>query len=125
MADWNDPKYLLQREESISRLDNLLDFVSPEELREYLLEIYHYYIRHEHDSLPEHFSDMAQGLQILFDFLKFLKEEQQGDCLIKPAAPLIKSKNKCEEFYKKLLCLVAWGKFYWHCFLIGAVGAAL
>lgn len=79
MTDRNPPKYLPLREESISRLDNLLDFVSPDELREYLLEIYHYYIRHEHESLPEHFSDMAQSLQILFDFLKFLKEEQQGE----------------------------------------------
>jgi hypothetical protein len=81
MTDRNHPKYLPLTEESISRLDNLLDFVSPDDLREYLLEIYHYYIMHKHNSLPQHFSDMAESLHILFDFLKFLEEAKKSGSL--------------------------------------------
>jgi hypothetical protein len=61
--------------EIIDRLNNLLDFTEPGELREYLLEIYHLYIIHEHDSLPCNFKELANGMQILFDFLKFAQEE--------------------------------------------------
>lgn len=67
-------------EETLYRLNTLLDFVSPDELREYLLEIYHQYIIHElPDSLPDNFSDLAQSMQLLFDFLKFLKEEMETE----------------------------------------------
>lgn len=74
----NDPEL---KEETISRLCNLFDFVSPDELREYLLEIYHSYIIHEHESLPVNFSDMAQSMQVLFDFLKFLDEEIKNESI--------------------------------------------
>jgi len=64
-------------EEAIYRFDNLLEFAAPNELREYLLEIYHHYIIHEHERLPCNFSDMAESMQILFDLLKFLEEEKK------------------------------------------------
>jgi hypothetical protein len=67
--------------EMIDRLENLIDVVPPDELREYLLEIYHSYIIHEHESLPANFSDMAQSMQILFDFLKFLDEEIKNESI--------------------------------------------
>lgn len=67
--------------ELIDRLENLFDFVPPDALREYLLEIYHQYIIRGHASLPNNFSDMAEGMQLLFDFLKFLQEEQKGESL--------------------------------------------
>ena len=61
--------------EIIYRLNNLLDSVEPGQFREYLLEIYHLYIIHEHDSLPYNFRELADGMLLLFDFLKFAQEE--------------------------------------------------
>jgi hypothetical protein len=61
---------------TLYRLSNLLDCVPPEELREHLLELYHQYIIHEHESLPNNFSNMAEGMQMLFDLLKFLGEKR-------------------------------------------------
>lgn len=63
-------------EDTIYQLDCLLDFVSPHDLREYLFEIYHTYIIRQNEMLPENFSRMAQSLQVLFDFLKFLDKEE-------------------------------------------------
>ena len=79
MAYRDYPKYPQLTEETISRMENLLSFVTPHDLREHLLEIYHHYIINEHGSLPGNFSEMAQHLQILFDFLKFLEEEMQSE----------------------------------------------
>jgi len=62
-------------EEALYQLDCLLDFTSAEDLREYLMEIYHHYIIHKHESLPGNFQDMAESIQILFDVLKFMEEE--------------------------------------------------
>jgi hypothetical protein len=79
MENFTDPKQAALTEETLYRLNNLLQFVSPDDLREYLLEIYHQYIIHEHENLPNNFSEMAGRLQILFDFLKFLEEEMQSE----------------------------------------------
>lgn len=68
-------------EETLYRLNSLFDFVPPHDLREYLLEFYHYYIIHEHESLPNNFSEMAEGMQILFDLLKFMEEEAKSGSL--------------------------------------------
>jgi hypothetical protein len=62
-------------EETMYQLDCLLDFVSAGDLRDYLLEIYHTYIVRENEMLPENFSKIAESLQVLFDFLKFLDKE--------------------------------------------------
>jgi flagellin-specific chaperone FliS len=72
---WDGKCYPHITPEIIERLDNLLDFTEPGELREYLLEIYHQYILHEHDSLPCNFKELANSMQVLFDFLKFAHEE--------------------------------------------------
>jgi hypothetical protein len=63
-------------EETIYQLDCLLDFVSAQDLREYLLEIYHTYIVRENEMLPENFSRIAESLQILFEFLKLLEQDE-------------------------------------------------
>jgi hypothetical protein len=62
-------------EETMYQLDCLLDFVSAGDLRDYLMEIYHTYIVRENEMLPENFSKIAESLQVLFDFLKFLDKE--------------------------------------------------
>jgi hypothetical protein len=75
MATRNKPHHPRFTEETIYQLDCLLEFVSPGDLREYLFEIYHSYIEHEHERLPSDFRTRAQSLQVLFDFLKFMEEE--------------------------------------------------
>jgi hypothetical protein len=62
-------------EDIIYQLDCLLEYASAQELREYLLEIYHTYIIRQNEMLPENFSRMAESLQVLFEFLKFLEKE--------------------------------------------------
>jgi hypothetical protein len=62
-------------EDTIYQLECLLEFVSAQDLRDYLLEIYHCYIIRENEMLPENFSRMAESLQVLFDFLKLLEKE--------------------------------------------------
>ena len=64
-------------EEIIYQLDCLFDFVSPHDLREYLLEIYHTYIIRENERLPTDFSRMAESIQILFEVLKFIENEDR------------------------------------------------
>ncbi|MBS0635862.1 MAG: hypothetical protein JSR37_10410 [Verrucomicrobia bacterium] len=63
-------------EEVIYQLDCLLEYASAQELREYLLELYQCYIIHEHEMLPANFPEMARSLQILFDFLRVLNQEE-------------------------------------------------
>lgn len=63
--------------EAIYQLDSLLEFVKPQDLREYLMEIYHQYIIREHEMLPGNFTEIAQSLKVLLEFLKFLEEEQR------------------------------------------------
>jgi len=80
MENFTDPRHAALTEETLYRLSTLFEFASPDELREYLLEIYHHYIIHElPESLPNNFSDLAQSMQLLFDFLKFLKEEMKSE----------------------------------------------
>ena len=63
-------------EDALYQLDCLLEFASAQELREYLFEIYHSYIIHEHEMFPANFPEMARSMQVLFDFLKFMEHEQ-------------------------------------------------
>lgn len=72
---WDAKMYPNITPEIIFRLNSLLDFAEPEEFRENLIELYHMYIIHEHDSLPCNFKELAECMQILFDFLKFASEE--------------------------------------------------
>lgn len=61
--------------EIIHRLDSFFEFMPPHDFRDHLIELYHNYIMHEHDSLPHNFHQLAEGMSIFFDFLKFADEE--------------------------------------------------
>lgn len=61
--------------EIIYRLDSFFEFMPPHEFRDHLIELYHNYIIHEYDSLPYNFRQLAEGMNIFFDFLKFADEE--------------------------------------------------
>ena len=62
--------------ETIYRLDSFFEFVPPDELRDNLIELYHNYLLHEHDSLPYNFKQLAEGMSIFLDFLKFVHKER-------------------------------------------------
>jgi hypothetical protein len=61
--------------EVIYRLDSFFEFMPLHDFRDHLIELYHNYIMHEHDSLPHNFHQLAEGMSIFFDFLKFADEE--------------------------------------------------
>lgn len=62
-------------EETVRQLDHLLEFATPEELRDTLIEIYHIYIIREHEMLPLDFKKMAEHLYLLIGFLKIAEVE--------------------------------------------------
>lgn len=61
--------------EVIYRLDTFFEFMTPNDLRESLMEMYHSYILHEHDCLPDDFRRVAEGMNMFFSFLKFAGKE--------------------------------------------------
>jgi hypothetical protein len=63
------PKTSKLTEADIQDLDHILDYSSPEEYRNTLIEIYHVYICKEHGSLPCNFDRMAEQMYFLIDFL--------------------------------------------------------
>lgn len=74
----NVPSHITITPEVISRLDTFFEFMTPNDLRENLMGMYHCYIQHEHDCLPGDFSRVAEGMILFFDFLKFAGEEFNG-----------------------------------------------
>lgn len=70
------PNILTQ--ELIYRLDSFFELIPPLELRDHLIELYHHYILHEHEALPHNFNQLAEGLPLFLDFLKFADEERKG-----------------------------------------------
>lgn len=62
-------------EETIRQLHHLLEFARPEDVRNTLIEIYHQYIIHEHETLPLDFKTMAEHLYFLIGFLKIAEME--------------------------------------------------
>lgn len=56
-------------EEVVQQFNHILDYASPEEYRNTLIEIYHVYICREHESLPCNFDRMAEQMYFLIDFL--------------------------------------------------------
>lgn len=62
--------------ETIYRLESLFEFMPPDELRDNLIELYHSYLLHEHDALPYNFKQLAEGMSIFLDFLKFVHKER-------------------------------------------------
>jgi hypothetical protein len=67
--------YANVKPEMIRQLDHMLDFASPEEYRETLIEIYHAYIRREHESLPINFHRMAGQMSVMIEFWKAVDDE--------------------------------------------------
>lgn len=65
-------------EDVIQRLDHILDFAPPEEYRDTLIEIYHTYIRHEYETLPLTFEEMADQMYFLMEFLSTASREMNG-----------------------------------------------
>lgn len=61
--------------EVIYRLENLFEYTSPSEFRDHLIELYHSYIFHEHQSLPYNFKDISESMTIFLDLLKFTEDE--------------------------------------------------
>lgn len=59
--------------EDIEALDRLFQSVSPKELREHLLEIYHTYLIHAHHSLPLDFEKLSLNLYLLISCLGTLE----------------------------------------------------
>ena len=62
-------------QEIISRLEIFFESIPPNDFRESLIEIYLSYIRHEHESLPYNFRELAESMGMFLDFLKFADEE--------------------------------------------------
>lgn len=73
------PKTSKITEEVVQQLDHLLDYSSPEEYRNTLIEIYHVYMMHEYHSLPYEFDRMASHLYFLVDFFKRAGDEMEGE----------------------------------------------
>jgi hypothetical protein len=59
---------------AIELLDRLLDAAPPRELRDNLLEIYHTYLIHAHQSLPLDFEKIALNMYLLINCLGKLEE---------------------------------------------------
>ncbi|HWZ22412.1 MAG TPA: hypothetical protein VNW06_07135 [Cytophagaceae bacterium] len=55
--------------ETILHLDEMFAYIDPQRLRQHLQTLLFSYLTHEHEFLPEDFSDMAMDLQFLFEFL--------------------------------------------------------
>jgi hypothetical protein len=62
-------------EDIIWQFDRLLDFSPPEDYRDTLIEIYHIFLIHEHNTLPADFYNMANRLYFLIDFLRMAAKE--------------------------------------------------
>lgn len=73
------PKTSKLNEEIIRQLDHLLEFAPPLAYRETILELYHTYIRYEHDTLPISFEEMANQIYFLMGFLKTASREMNGE----------------------------------------------
>jgi hypothetical protein len=52
------PKTTKLTEEVVQQLDHMLEYSTPEEYRNTLIEVYHHYLIHEHETLPIEFERM-------------------------------------------------------------------
>ncbi len=73
------PKQTKVTEEMIKRLDNLLSFASPEELRRNVTEIYHSYVIHEFEMFPSNFEKLATNMYFLISFLDKSDKEMNAE----------------------------------------------
>lgn len=70
------PGNTLLTDEALNLLHDMLINLPPHELRNTLLELYHNYVRHEHDNLPTHFDEMATHFYCLDNFFKAIVSAQ-------------------------------------------------
>lgn len=61
--------------EIVDHLESFFEFSPPGEFRDNLIEIYHMYILHGHESLPHDFHHLAGSMVVFLDFLKFAEQE--------------------------------------------------
>ena len=64
--------------ESIELLDGLFAAAPPQQLRESVIEIYHTYLIHNHNTLPDDFDQIAYSLYHLIQCLKDVGEELEA-----------------------------------------------
>ncbi len=76
--------------EIMERLGSFFELMPPHAFRDHLIELYHNYILHEHDTLPYDFRELAEGMIIFLDFLKYAGEELDAYHVTHAAAPLEK-----------------------------------
>lgn len=69
------PKHTKVTGEMIRKLDNLLGFATPDELRRNVMDIYHSYVINEFEILPNDFEKMATNLYFLIGFLDEAENE--------------------------------------------------
>ena len=72
------PPYTNLSRESIELLDGLFEAAPPQQLRESVIEIYHTYLIHNHNTLPDDFDQIAYSLYHLIQCLKDVGEELEG-----------------------------------------------
>jgi len=70
------PGNTLLTDEALNQLHDMLINLPPHELRNTLLELYHNYVRHEHDNLPTNFDEMVTHFYCLDNFLKSIVSAQ-------------------------------------------------
>ncbi|HEY0655884.1 MAG TPA: hypothetical protein VGD65_22265 [Chryseosolibacter sp.] len=61
-------------EDVVKGLDLVFSLASPGQYRDALVEIYHTYMVHEHKHLPAHFTDIAERIRVLVEFLRRAEE---------------------------------------------------
>jgi len=70
------PPFRLTRA-GIREINKLLEFASPEDLRNTLIEMYHTYIMQQHHALPVNFETMSGQMFTLLETLKHLKSSEE------------------------------------------------
>lgn len=62
----------------LERLNNLFNSISPKELRQNLLEVYHTYLIYVHDALPVDFRKISMNMYLLIQTLDWLDDAQKS-----------------------------------------------
>lgn len=73
--------------EIMERLGSFFELMPPHAFRDHLIDLYHNYILHEHDSLPYDFKELAEGMIIFLDFLKYAGDELEAHHIAQAAIP--------------------------------------
>jgi hypothetical protein len=73
------PPFTNLSQESIELLDGLFESASPQQLREAIIEIYHTYLIHHHNTLPDDFDRVSLNLYHFIQCLKTLEERLEAN----------------------------------------------